>query len=207
MSLEFPDPHYSTPEGIVALGGNLEVETLLSAYRKGIFPWPQEGFPLLWFCPDPRGVIDFSDFHVPESLRRFAKKNQHWRFTFNQAFPEVIKNCRLQKRPGQKGTWITAEVQKAYVNFFNAGHVISLECWDEDELIGGIYGVDQNGLFSGESMFFKKNNASKMCLWRLLEHLRRQGRTWIDIQMVTPVTEMFGGKYIPRDEFLSRIGV
>lgn len=205
--IQFPDPRLTTPEGIVAIGGQLNVETLKAAYEKGIFPWPQEGYPMIWFCPDPRGVIDFSDFHIPESLQKFAKKNEHWQFTINQDFPVVIKNCRLQKRPNQNGTWILPEMQKAYVDFFKAGYVKSLECWENDELIGGIYGVEVNGIFAGESMFFKKENASKMCLWKMIEHQKSLGREWIDIQMVTPVTEAFGGKYISRDDFLKRLGI
>jgi len=205
--IQFPDPRLTTPEGIVAIGGQLNVETLKAAYEKGIFPWPQEGYPMIWFCPDPRGVIDFSDFHVPESLRKFAKKNSNWQFTVNHNFPEVIKNCRLQKRPNQNGTWILPEMQKAYVDFFKAGYVKSLECWENGELIGGIYGVEVNGIFAGESMFFKKENASKMCLWKMIEHQKESGRTWIDIQMVTPVTEAFGGKYISREEFLKRLKI
>lgn len=209
--IQFPNPRQTTPEGIVAIGGKLDVEILKSAYRSGIFPWPQEGYPMIWFCPDPRGVLDFADFHVPESLQKFAKKQMKlenpWRFTMNQAFPEVIKQCRLQKRPEQNGTWILPEIQKAYLEFFKAGYVKSLECWDGDQLIGGIYGVEVNDVFAGESMFFKKQNASKMCLWKMIEHQKSLGRTWMDIQMVTPVTEAFGGKYISREEFLQRIGV
>lgn len=204
--IQFPNPRDTTPEGIVAIGGNLQVETLKAAYSKGIFPWPQEGYPMIWFSPDPRGVLDFADFRVPESLKKFAKKHLHWSYTINQAFPEVIQNCRLQKRPNQSGTWILPEMQKAYTDFFRAGFVKSLECWEQGELIGGIYGVEINNVFAGESMFFKKKNASKMCLWKMVEHQQSLGRTWMDIQMVTPVTEAFGGKYISREEFLKRIG-
>lgn len=205
--IQFPNPRQATPEGIVAIGGKLDVEILLAAYRQGIFPWPQEGYPMIWSSPDPRGILDFADFHVPTSLQKFAKKHSHWKFTLNKAFPEVIQNCRLQKRPEQNGTWILPEMQKAYTELFKAGYVKSLECWDGDELIGGIYGVEVNHLFAGESMFFKKQNASKMCLWKMIEHQISLGRKWMDIQMITPVTEAFGGKYISREEFLSRIGV
>jgi leucyl/phenylalanyl-tRNA--protein transferase len=204
MSL-FPDPRQSTPEGIVAVGGDLQVSILKEAYSRGIFPWPQEGLPLLWFSPDPRGVLDFEDFHVPASLKKFAKGHPDWRFTINQALPEVLKACRRQQRPGQEGTWITHDMQEAYIQFFSAGYVKSLECWEQDDLIGGIYGVDVNNVFSGESMFYRKPNASKMCLWKMVEHLQSKGRTWMDIQMLTSVTESMGGKYISRDEFLERL--
>lgn len=203
----FPNPRHASPEGLVAVGGNLEIQTLLAAYSSGIFPWPQEDYPLLWFSPDPRGVLDFSEFHVPTSLKKWAKAHPHWQFTVNKAFLEVIKNCRLQKRPGQDGTWITAEMQNAYGKMFHAGHILSLECWEDSKLIGGIYGVLLNGVFSGESMFFKKNNASKMCFWKLVEYLKSQGHTWMDIQMTTSVTKAMGGKYISREDFLKRIGV
>lgn len=210
--IQFPNPRNSTEEGLVAVGGNLEVETLEAAYSSGIFPWPQEGMPMLWFSPDPRGVIDFLDFHVPESLKKHDRKNPNWRYTINQAFEQVIEECSEQKRPGQQGTWIYPEMIQAYKKFFAAGRVLSLECWDQDELIGGIYGVmtmTKSGhmLFSGESMFYKKANASKMCLWKMVEHLKSQGHQWMDIQMVTEVSSAMGGKLIPREEFLKRIGI
>lgn len=213
----FPNPRHSTPEGLVAVGGSLTVSALKEAYSKGIFPWPQEGLPMLWFSPDPRGVLDFSELHIPKSLKKFAKKNSHWKFTFNRAFTLVIQSCSQQSRRGpngelQNGTWIIPEVQTAYRQMFEQGHILSCECWEGENLIGGIYGMLtllKNGqlLFSGESMFYKKSNASKMAFWHLIQHLQAQGHRWIDIQMVTEVTQMFGGKYIPREEFLQRIGV
>lgn len=206
------NPRMSTPEGLVAVGGNLETPTLREAYRNGIFPWPQEGLPLLWFSPDPRGVLDFEDLHVSRSLRKWDRQNSHWKYTINQAFPQVIQACRLQPRVGQAGTWILPEMEKAYLKLFDEGQVLSLEVWEEKVLIGGIYGVlsisDSGRLFfSGESMFHLKTNASKMAFWRMVEHLRAQGHTWMDIQMLTEVTRSFGGKYIEREEFLDRIGV
>ena len=204
--VQFPNPRQSTSEGLVAVGADLKVEVLKAAYSQGIFPWPQEGYPMLWFSPDPRGVLDFSDFHVPGSLRKFSKTHDHWRYTMNSAFPKVLAQCRSQKRPGQDGTWITSELQKGYLQFFQAGFVKCMECWEGDQLIGGIYGVDINGVFSAESMFYLKPNASKMCLWKIVEHLQSIGRTWMDIQMVTSVSKAMGGKYIPREEFLARLG-
>jgi len=203
--LRFPDPRDAGADGLVAVGGDLETSTLLEAYSHGIFPWPHDDYPLLWFSPDPRGVLDFEEFHVPRSLKKWAAKHSHWNYTVNKSTAEVIKACQGQKRPGQDGTWITNEIVDAYCRFAGEGYVKSLECWDDEELIGGIYGVQLNQRFSGESMFYRKPNASKMCVWRLVEHLQGQGQTWMDIQMVTPVTASFGGKYIPREEFLSRI--
>lgn len=213
----FPNPRKSTPEGLVAVGGNLQLETLQEAYKKGIFPWPQEGLPLLWFSPDPRGILDFQDFHVPQSLKKFARKQTQWKFSLNRAFAQVIEQCRKQVRKGadgqmQAGTWILPEMEEAYLRLYSAGQILSCECWDGEELVGGIYGVltmTEKGflLFSGESMFHKKSNASKMVLWKLVEHLKSQGHQWMDIQMVTEVTGMMGGKYISREEYLTRIGV
>lgn len=213
----FPNPRQSTPEGLVAVGGNLEMETLTEAYRKGIFPWPQPEMPLLWFSPDPRGIIDFKDFHIPKSLSKFARSHPDWQFSFNRAFAQVIHECRTQLRKGpsgkkEAGSWILPEMEMAYGKLFDNGRVLTCECWDGEELIGGIYGVltmTAKGflLFSGESMFHKRSNASKMVLWKLVEHLKAQGHEWMDIQMVTEVTGMMGGKYISREEYLQRIGV
>jgi leucyl/phenylalanyl-tRNA--protein transferase len=202
----------STPEGLVAVGGNLEIATLQEAYRHGIFPWPQEGLPLLWFSPDPRGILDFKDFHVSRSLIKWDRQHPEWNYTINEAFSKVIQGCRLQKREGQAGTWILPEMEEAYHRLFEQGQILSLEVWENGELIGGIYGVlsmAKNGklLFSGESMFHVKSNASKMAFWKLVEYLKSHGHSWMDMQMLTEVTTSFGGKYISREEFLQKIGV
>ncbi len=202
----------STPEGLVAVGGSLEIETLQEAYRNGIFPWPQEGLPLLWFSPDPRGILDFQDFHVSRSLRKWERQNPHWQYTLNQSFPKVIEGCREQVREGQLGTWILPEMVEAYRKLFDVGQILSQEVWEDGELIGGIYGVltlsvDGKFFFSGESMFHKKTNASKMAFLKMVEYLQAQGHTWMDMQMLTDVTKSFGGKYISREEFLQRIGI
>jgi leucyl/phenylalanyl-tRNA---protein transferase len=204
--IEF-NPRISTPEGITAIGGKLSTKTLKEAYSKGIFPWPQEGLPILWFSPDQRGVLDFKDFHISESLKKFTHKNSDLKFTSDEAFSEVIELCRRQIRPGQESTWITPEMKSAYTEFHKDGFAHSMECWRDNQLVGGIYGVEVNGVFSGESMFFKVPNASKLCFWKLVEKLKSQGHTWMDIQMVTPVTKAFGGKYISREEYLNRLGI
>lgn len=198
------DPRKSNEDGIVAVGGRIEPKLLLQAYRSGVFPWPQEDMPLLWFSPDPRGVLDFSEFHVPQSLKKFINKNKHWKFTFNKAFKEVVENCRLQSRPNQNGTWILPEMVNAYFQLNQQGFALSCELLDGQDLIGGIYGVLVDGVFSGESMFYKKSNASKVCFLNLVEYLQILGHKWMDIQMVTEVTQTFGGKYISREEFLQR---
>lgn len=204
-------PRQSTKEGIVAIGGKLDLVTLRSAYESGVFPWPQEGMPMIWFSPDPRGVIDFSEIHLPKSLKRFIKKNQNFSYSRNCCFERVIEECQKQKRPGQNGTWIIPEMKRAYIQLFEAGIAHSIEVWKEDQLVGGVYGVfsktSRAQYFSGESMFYKVDNASKLALLELIRWLKSMGLTWLDIQMVTDTTEGLGGKYISREEFLERIGV
>jgi leucyl/phenylalanyl-tRNA--protein transferase len=205
--IEFPDP-WNLPEesdGLIYVGGSLEVETLASAYSQGIFPWPlEEQYPLFWFCPEPRGVIDFADVHVPQSLEKLRKKNR-FHFTVNKVFHEVIHACALQKRPGQDGTWIIPELIPAYIKFHQAGFAHSIECWEGETLVGGLYGVCIQGVFSGESMFHSVPNASKLCLLETIERLKNHGMEWMDIQMLTPVTEHLGGHYISRRDFLLRL--
>lgn len=204
-SIDFPNPRHTLAEGIIVVGGELSIANLHAAYRKGIFPWPQEGYPMLWFSPEERGVIDFSEFHLPGSLEKFLRKNPQIEFSQNQDFLGVIRACQKQKRPGQSGTWINEQIVNAYNKFHEAGYAHSLEVWEEEELIGGIYGVLVDGVFSAESMFYKKANASKLALWALVDRLRDQGHQWIDVQMITPVVEAMGGKYITREEFLLRL--
>lgn len=204
-SVDFPNPRHALVEGVLAVGGKLDIGTLHTAYSKGIFPWPQEGLPMLWFSPDKRGILEFKDFHVPESLRRFRRRNPQIEFTFNRDFVRVIEECSKQPRPGQDGTWILPAMKNAYLDFFNAGFGLSVEVREDNVLIGGIYGVLVEGVFSGESMFYKKPNASKLALWRLVDYLGDKGHQWIDVQMVTPVVGAMGGKYVDREVFLNML--
>ncbi|MGZ3769991.1 MAG: leucyl/phenylalanyl-tRNA--protein transferase [Bdellovibrio sp.] len=204
-SVEFPDPRETLAEGIIAVGGKLDVGTLYAAYSKGIFPWPQPGLPMLWFSPEQRGILDFKDFRVPESLKRFRRKNPQIEFTVNKDFLQVIEECSKQPRPGQEGTWILPGMKKAYLEFFKAGFCMSVEVRENNILVGGIYGVLVEGVFSGESMFYKMPNASKLALWRLVEILASLGHKWIDVQMVTPVVSSMGGKYVEREEYLEML--
>jgi leucyl/phenylalanyl-tRNA--protein transferase len=206
-NFRFPDPWLLPDEsdGLIYIGGNLAVETLVNAYTLGIFPWPLEPeYPLFWFCPEPRGVLDFSEIHVPRSLAKLQKKNAY-HFTFNKAFNRVMDACADQKRKGQEGTWIVPEMFPAYDRFHKEGYAHSVECWRGDKLVGGLYGVLVKGVFSGESMFHKEPNTSKLCVLAMIERLKAAGFTWMDIQMVTPVMENLGGKYITRKEFLGRL--
>lgn len=193
------------PEGIIAVGGKLDVGTLYHAYSRGIFPWPQEGYPILWFSPEKRGIIDFKKLKISKSFDKFLKKSPRWEVTINSDFRLVIESCARAQRPGQQGTWILPAMKKAYVDFHDAGFAISLEVREDNIVIGGIYGVLVRGLFSAESMFYKKNNASKFALLSLIKYLQAEGHEWMDIQMLTAVTESFGGEYVSRDEFLKKL--
>ena len=202
----FPDPRVALRDGLVLVSDELSVSTLLEAYSFGIFPWPQEDLPVLWFSPDPRGILDFKDFHCSRSFKKFLKKTQ-LQITFDVAFEQVVQECSQVPRPNQSGTWITSEILKTYGEFHRAGYAHSVECWDGDLLVGGLYGVLVGGVFAGESMFYKSDGASKFCFYSLVEKLKSMGMEWMDLQMITPVTEQFGGRYISRSEFLNRLEV
>lgn len=207
--LQFPDPRNAPADGLLAVGGNLQVDTLLTAYRQGIFPWPQgspEETPLLWFSPDPRGILFFKDLHIPTSLQRFEKnafQKKGWTIAINTQFENVMRSCADAKRPGQRGTWITEEMIQGYLALHKAGNAHSLEILEKGKLVGGIYGVAVEGAFAAESMFYRKPNASKLALVALCRTLASQGAEWIDIQMVTPTLAQFGAREIPRDTYLS----
>lgn len=206
-NVKFPDPWILPEEsdGLIYIGGNLNTENLVQAYSLGIFPWPlEEIYPLFWFCPQPRGVLDFVDLHIPRSLERLRKKKTY-HFTFNKAFEQVITECAKQPRPGQDGTWIIPQLIPAYTKFHEEGYAHSIECWRGKELVGGLYGVFVKGVFSGESMFHKEDNVSKLCLVETVLKLQSLGLKWMDIQMLTPVTEHLGGHYISRRDFLVRL--
>lgn len=206
----FPPVESASDDGLVAVGGDLELDTLLEAYQKGIFPWPLSTYPLnvdlpnTWFSPDPRGMLDFKNLHVPKSFVKFLKKSP-FNVTFNNCFADVIVNCAKVVRKDQPGTWITPEIINAYINLFEAGHAYSVEVWNNKKLVGGMYGVIIGNFISGESMFTIEDNAGKEALYTLVHHLQEKGITWIDTQMVTEVVKQFGGKYVPRPVFLRKL--
>lgn len=201
----FPPIEHATEDGLVAIGGDLEIDTLETAYRQGIFPWPiSVEFPLAWFSPDPRGILEFKDLHVSKSFEKFLKKNT-FRVSFNQAFKDVIVACARVPRKDQPGTWITPDIVQGYVKLHEAGNAYSVEVWDEEKLVAGVYGVCFGEFFSGESMFTIQDNASKLGLYTLCRRLESLDVGWLDTQMVTPVVENFGGTYIPRREFLAKL--
>ena len=196
----FPDPRRARGD-IVAVGEDFSVETLRDAYRHGIFPWPHERLPLPWFSPRRRTVIFFDELHVGRTLRKAMKRND-LTFTIDRDFPAVIRACAATPRPEQDGTWIDERIIAAYTRFHEAGDVHSVEVWHGEELVGGLYGVDAGGLFTGESMFYRASDASKLALIFLIEHLRARGATWIDCQVMTPHMEAMGAREIPRGRFL-----
>jgi leucyl/phenylalanyl-tRNA--protein transferase len=201
-TIVFPPVEDATEDGLVAVGGDLEVDTLVTAYRSGIFPWPiSADLPLAWFSPDPRGVLELSELHLPRSFRKFLKTHEY-RVSFNEAFPEVIRSCARIARPGQPGTWITPEIIDGFTRLHREGLAYSVEVWEGQELLAGVYGVSMGEFFSGESMFTRVDNGSKLALQSLAQRLAVRGVRYLDTQMVTPVVEHFGGKFIPRKDFL-----
>lgn len=178
--------------------------TLEEAYTRGIFPWPQPGFPLLWFSPPQRGVLFFNKFKIPKTTQKAIQKNL-FRVTENQAFQQVIENCARIPRQQEQGTWIIPQMVESYAELHRQKKAISIEAWKGDELVGGLYGVCINKVFSGESMFFKESEASKVCLVHLVEMLKAKDYEWIDIQMVTPLLKQFGGEYIARKKYLKML--
>jgi leucyl/phenylalanyl-tRNA--protein transferase len=204
MVVSFPDPRDATPEGVVAVGGRPEPEYLVEAYRRGIFPWPVEGYPLLWFSPPERAVLEFERLHVGRSLAR-ERRRTSLTFTIDRAFERVIRACASIERAHERGTWITPAMIRGYTELHRRGRAHSAEAWDGAELVGGVYGVDAGGAFAGESMFRRRPNASKLALLFLIEHLRARGLDWLDVQVMTPHVEALGARLIPREEFLDKL--
>jgi leucyl/phenylalanyl-tRNA--protein transferase len=199
----FPPVEDATDDGLVAIGGDLEVDTLQTAYRQGIFPWPiSVELPLAWFSPDPRGILQFTNFHLSKSFQKFIKHHPY-KVTFNQAFSQVIRECAHVARKNQPGTWITPDLITGYEKLFQANKAYSVEVWENDELCAGLYGVIMGEFCSGESMFTKVDNGSKLALYGLVRQLESAGLNWLDTQMITPVVESFGGVYIDRMDFIS----
>ena len=202
--LTFPDPRYADDEGILAIGGDLSPDRLIFAYSSGIFPWYGRNEPILWWSPNPRFVLKFEDFKTSKSLRKFIKKTDY-KIKFNTNFEEVIRNCSIAKRKDQDDTWITDDMISAYLDLHKEGYAISCETYLNDELIGGLYGIAIGKMFAGESMFFKKDNASKFAFVNLVEKLRSLDFHFIDCQQETDLLASFGAKNIDRDTFLEML--
>ncbi len=199
------DDYYYDARDIIGFGGDLSVENLRNAYRTGIFPWCIKGLPLPWFCPEKRAVLEFSELHVPRTLRKEKQKSE-FTFTIDKDFKRVIESCAKVKRAGETGTWITRDFISAYNKFYEAGDAHSVEVWNRGgALVGGLYGVDAGGVFCGESMFHTASNASKLALLFLIEHLESRGAAWLDTQVMTPHFEALGAKEIGRAAFLDKL--
>ncbi len=189
-------------DGIVAVGGDLLPERLMIAYHSGIFPWFSEGEPIIWWSPDPRFVLFPERLHISKSMRRVLNGDE-LRVTFNQNFEAVISECKGIPRDGQEGTWITDEMQLAYIRLHELGHAQSVEVWKDDELVGGMYGVDLGTVFCGESMFSKVSNASKLALIRFIQQFQKDGGKLFDCQVHSEHLVSLGAEEIDRKEFLT----
>lgn len=200
----FPDPEEALDSGLLAVGGDLQPERLLLAYRSGIFPW-YDNKPILWWSPDPRMVLYPKNFRLSKSLRRTLNKNV-FDFSFNKAFDEVIRHCAEVRRSYQKehATWITSEMIEAYSELHKAGHAMSVEVWKEGKLVGGLYGIDlpEKKIFCGESMFSLVSDASKAALYHLCEYVMKKNYQLIDCQLYSKHLASMGGELISREDFL-----
>lgn len=214
----FPDPRtYDFPEwvlvgeyyyqasDVVSFGTPLTAETVTEAYGKGIFPWYMRGIPLPWYCPERRAILEFDRLHVGRSLAK-VRRQHRFTFTIDRDFEAVMRACATVKRPDQGGTWITKDFTRVYTELHRRGSAHSVEAWDDQgNLAGGLYGVDAGGVFCGESMFHLQPNASKLSLLFLIDHMREQGATWLDAQVMTPHMEALGAKEIVREQFLTKL--
>ncbi len=200
----FPPTHYALaqPDGLLAIGGDLTPEWLLTAYSKGIFPWFNEDDPILWWTPNPRSVLFIDSLKVRRSLVKTIRKQQ-FTVTLDQAFSDVMRQCAETPRPGQDGTWISDEMLQAYSRLHQSGHAHSVEVWHQDQLVGGLYGVAIGKVFFGESMFAKMNDASKVALVALCQQLKAWGFRIIDTQMETDHLKSLGARLISREHFES----
>jgi leucyl/phenylalanyl-tRNA---protein transferase len=200
----FPDPEQAEPNGLLGVEGDLDPGRLVLAYSMGIFPWYSEGDPILWFSPDPRMIFEPGGVHVSRSLGKRLRRGDY-RVTMDHAFEAVIQACARVPRAGQPGTWITADMERAYIAMHRLGLAHSVEVWLEDALVGGLYGISLGGMFAGESMFSTAPDASKVALVMLDRQLDRWGFTLIDTQFHTDHLARMGGFEIPRSAYLQRL--
>lgn len=202
--LVFPRPDLAEDNGLLAVGGDLRPERLLLAYSSGIFPWPHEGLPLLWFSPDPRMVLLPEDLIINRTLRKVMNRGTY-EVRFDTAFRKVMVGCAKVPRPGQQGTWITPAMLKAYVDLHERGIAHSIEAWQGDELAGGLYGISLGGAFFGESMFTRAPDASKVAFATLVRWLPSVGINLVDCQVYTDHLDRFGATEWPRPKFLAAL--
>jgi leucyl/phenylalanyl-tRNA--protein transferase len=196
----FPPVEEALPDGLLAIGGDLSFDRLLLAYKKGIFPWFNGELPL-WWSPDPRCVLFPKELRISKSMQILLKKNA-FEFTINTAFEDVIKGCKETDRKEQDGTWITTEIEKAYIDLHKRGYAQSAEVWQNNELVGGLYGLRMGNLFFGESMFTRVSNGSKFAFIKFVQLLQEDNIELIDCQVYTEHLERLGARMIPRKEFV-----
>lgn len=203
---DFPEPSlaHTDPNGLLACGGDLSVARLKTAYKNGIFPWYCDGQPILWWSPDPRGILPLEEYHCSKSMKKFLKRTD-FAVTVNHAFPEVISHCADVKRDDvdEGSSWITHEMQEAYIALHQAGEAHSIEVWCNEQLVGGLYGIAVGQVFCGESMFHTMSNASKLAFYCLVNHLKANQFKIIDCQMQTEHLATLGARDIPRVDFLN----
>ncbi len=199
--LEFPPVDTATEDGLLAVGGDLSPERLLLAYKNGIFPWFNDDSLILWWAPDPRMVLFPEKVKVSKSMRKVIR-NGTFTLTQNTCFEEIMDYCAQIERKGQDGTWITPEMKMAYMNLYKKGYARSFEVWENEELVGGLYGVDLGHVFCGESMFSLRPNASKFAFIKMTQELGEKGYQIIDCQVHTNHLESLGAELIPRKEFV-----
>lgn len=197
----FPPAELARDDGLLAIGGDLEPDRLLTAYSRGIFPWYEDGFPILWWSPDPRAIVELDQLHVSRRLARTIRSGR-FRVTFDAAFEQVMHGCATER---DDDTWITGDMIAAYTRLHGMGHAHSVETWRGDRLVGGIYGVHIGGFFAGESMFFREPDASKVALAALVDRLRHRRFQLFDIQMINDHTKSLGATEITRAEYLRRL--
>jgi len=200
--VNFPPIDEADEEGLLAIGGDMEVESLILAYKNAIFPWPiSKDYPIAWFSPDPRGVLKIKNIHIGRTLKKVIKKND-FTITFNKDFKYVIEKCAQIKRKGENSTWITDQLLSSYIELFNYKLAYSVEVRKNSSIVAGLYGVCMDNNFSGESMFTLEDNMSKIAILAILSLLKINKIELLDTQMVSPIIKTLGGEYISRNEFV-----
>jgi leucyl/phenylalanyl-tRNA---protein transferase len=200
----FPDPEHADKDGLLAAGGDLSPEALISAYAAGIFPWFDEHSPILWWSPDPRLVLFPDKFRLSHSLKQTIRRRK-FTVLFDNDFAAVIRNCAITERIGQQGTWITTDMQQAYSRLHEMGYAHSVESYCDDVLVGGLYGVSLGRTFFGESMFHHMSDASKVAFYYLVKQLKKWDFHLIDAQQPTTHLRSMGAEEIPRTDFLDKL--
>ena len=202
--LVFPPVESASPEGILAFGGDLRPERLMLAYRSGIFPWYNEGEPIIWYSPAKRMVLFPNELHISHSMRKVLR-NPKFEVTWNKAFEQVIDQCQKSPRNDQLGTWITEDMKNAYIRLHELGFAKSVEVWQGKELVGGLYGIDLGHIFCGESMFSKVSNTSKLAFIHLVKKLEKKQYNLIDCQVYNEHLESLGAREISRKQFMEML--